>query len=109
MSLALRMGRTLSELRQSMTASEMLMWIEYDRISPVGDIRFIRKHFSVVLERTVSELRGEPCLGLEEFAPAKQEIVCSRSFGGRVSDYIEMRQAICSYASRAAEKLRGEH
>lgn len=39
MSLALRMGRTLSELRQSMTASEMLMWIEYDRISPVGDIR----------------------------------------------------------------------
>lgn len=22
-----------------MTASEMLMWIEYDRISPVGDIR----------------------------------------------------------------------
>ncbi len=39
MSLALRMGRTLSELRQSMTASEMLMWIEYDRISPIGDIR----------------------------------------------------------------------
>lgn len=73
------------------------------------DIRFVRKHFSVVLERTVRELRGEPCLGLDEFAPAKQEIVCSRSFGGRVSDYIEMRQAICSYASRAAEKLRGEH
>ena len=73
------------------------------------DIRFVRKHFSVVLERTVRELRGEPCLGLEEFAPAKQEIVCSRSFGGRVSDYLEMRQAICSYAGRAAEKLRGEH
>lgn len=31
----------------------------------------IRKHFSVVLERTVRELRGEPCLDLEEFAPAK--------------------------------------
>lgn len=73
------------------------------------DIRFVRKHFSVVLERTVRELRGETCLGLEEFAPAKQEIVCSRSFGGRVSDYLEMRQAICSYAGRAAEKLRGEH
>lgn len=39
MSLALRMGRTLSELRQSMTASELLMWIEFDRQSPVGDIR----------------------------------------------------------------------
>lgn len=73
------------------------------------DIRFIRKHFSVVLERTVRELRGESCLGLEEFAPAKQEIVCSRSFGVRVTDYEQMRQAICSYAARAAEKLRGEH
>ncbi|WP_440310579.1 DinB/UmuC family translesion DNA polymerase, partial [Klebsiella pneumoniae] len=59
--------------------------------------------------RTVRELRGEPCLGLEEFAPVKQEIVCSRSFGGRITEYHEMRQAICSYATRAAEKLRGEH
>ncbi|EAQ4600047.1 Y-family DNA polymerase [Salmonella enterica] len=73
------------------------------------DIRFIRKHFNVVLERTVRELRGEPCLELEEFAPSKQEIVCSRSFGERITDYDAMRQAICSYASRAAEKLRGEH
>lgn len=69
----------------------------------------IRKHFNVVLERTVRELRGEPCLELEEFASAKQEIVCSRSFGERVTDYEQMRQAICSYASRGAEKLRGEH
>ncbi|PCQ45000.1 Y-family DNA polymerase [Citrobacter freundii] len=73
------------------------------------DIHFIRKHFNVVLERTVRELRGEPCLELEEFAPVKQEIVCSRSFGERITDYDAMRQAICSYASRAAEKLRGEH
>ncbi|BDG84299.1 TPA: Y-family DNA polymerase [Citrobacter koseri] len=73
------------------------------------DIRFIRKHFNVVLERTVRELRGEPCLEQEEFAPVKQEIVCSRSFSGRITAYEEMRQAICSYASRAAEKLRGEH
>ena len=69
----------------------------------------IRRHFNVVLERTIRELRGEPCLELEEFAPAKQEIVCSRSFGGRITDYEEMRQAICSYAARASEKLRGEH
>lgn len=73
------------------------------------DIRFIRKHFHVVLERTVRELCGEPCLELEEFAPVKQEIVCSRSFSGRITAYEEMRQAICNYASRAAEKLRGEH
>lgn len=73
------------------------------------DIRFIRKHFNVVLERTVRELRGEPCLQLEEFAPTKQEIICSRSFGERITDYPSMRQAICSYAARAAEKLRSEH
>ncbi|RRZ95910.1 translesion error-prone DNA polymerase V subunit UmuC [Erwinia sp. 198] len=68
----------------------------------------IRKHFSVVMERTVRELRGESCLALEEMAPAKQQIVCSRSFGHRVTDYQDMHQAICAWAERAAEKLRGE-
>lgn len=69
----------------------------------------IRKHFNIVLERTLRELRGEPCLELEEFAPTKQQIVCSRSFGDRVAEYDLMREAICSHAVRAAEKLRGEH
>ncbi len=68
----------------------------------------IRKHFNIVLERTVRELSGEPCLELEEFAPTKQQIVCSRSFGDRVTEYELMREAICSHAVRAAEKLRGE-
>lgn len=68
----------------------------------------IRKHFSVVIERTVRELRGEPCLALEEFAPTKQQIICSRSFGDRITDYEQMHQAICMYATRAAEKLREE-
>ncbi|EPC5509210.1 phage tail assembly protein T [Salmonella enterica] len=39
MSLALRMGRTLSELQRSLSASEFQMWAEYDRFSPIGDIR----------------------------------------------------------------------
>ncbi|MEN4587132.1 translesion error-prone DNA polymerase V subunit UmuC [Pantoea agglomerans] len=68
----------------------------------------IRKHFNVVLERTVRELRGEPCLALEEFAPVKQQIVCSRSFGSRITEYTDMRQAVCAFAERAAEKLRKE-
>ncbi|MGG6135551.1 translesion error-prone DNA polymerase V subunit UmuC [Pantoea allii] len=68
----------------------------------------IRKHFNVVLERTVRELRGEPCLELEEFAPTKQQIVCSRSFGSRITEYMDMRQAVCAFAERAAEKLRKE-
>lgn len=69
----------------------------------------IRKHFNVLLDRTVRELRGEPCLELEEFATVKQEIVCSQSFEERVTEYEQMRQAICSYAARGAKKLRGEH
>ncbi|EBW7758671.1 DNA polymerase V subunit UmuC, partial [Salmonella enterica subsp. enterica serovar Alachua] len=95
-------GRRISKklnalgIKTALDLSEQSTWI-------------IRKHFNVVLERTVRELRGEPCLELEEFAPAKQEIVCSRSFGERVTDYEEMRQAVYSYAARAAEKLRGEH
>ncbi|HBW8330636.1 Y-family DNA polymerase [Klebsiella pneumoniae] len=95
-------GRRISKKLETMGINTALQLAD-------TDIRFIRKHFNVVLERTVRELRGEPCLGLEEFAPVKQEIVCSRSFGGRITEYHEMRQAICSYASRAAEKLRGEH
>ena len=95
-------GRRISKKLEAMGIKTVLQLAD-------TDIRFIRKHFNVVLERTVRELRGEPCLGLEEFAPVKQEIVCSRSFGGRITQYHEMRQAICSYASRAAEKLRGEH
>ena len=69
---------------------------------------YIRKTFSVVLERTVRELSGEPCITLEDAPPAKQQIVCSRSFGQRIDTYDEMRQAICRYAQRAGEKLREE-
>lgn len=95
-------GRRISKKLEAMGIKKVLDLAD-------TDIRFIRKHFNVVLERTVRELRGEPCLELEEFAPVKQEIVCSRSFGERITEYDAMRQAICSYASRAAEKLRGEH
>lgn len=66
----------------------------------------VRKHFNVVLERTSRELRGEPCLELEEFSPTRQQIICSRSFGSRITEYGDMHQAICAYAERAAEKLR---
>lgn len=69
---------------------------------------FVRKNFTVVLERTVRELNGEACISLEEEPPAKQQIVCSRSFGERITTYEALRQAICQYAERAAEKLRGE-
>lgn len=70
---------------------------------------FIRRNFSVVLERTVRELNGESCISLEDAPPAKQQIVCSRSFGERITAYESMRQAVCQYSERAAEKLREEN
>lgn len=68
----------------------------------------MRDNFSVVLERTVRELNGESCIPLEELPPSKQQIVCSRSFGERITSKVAMQQALCMYATRAAEKLRGE-
>ena len=39
MTLALRLGRTLHELKQTPTASELRMWIEFDRLNPISDRR----------------------------------------------------------------------
>ena len=68
----------------------------------------IRDQFSVVLERTVRELNGESCIELEEIPPTKKQIVCSRSFGVKVTHFELLREAICEYATRATEKLRKE-
>ncbi|YCH32177.1 translesion error-prone DNA polymerase V subunit UmuC [Erwinia sp. D4-22] len=73
-----------------------------------ADTHLIRKKFSVVLERTVRELRGEPCLALEEIPSARQQIVCSRSYGIKVTAKDEVRQSLCAFAERAAAKLREE-
>lgn len=60
------------------------------------------------MERTVRELNGEQCFPFDETAAEKQQIVVSRSFGTRVTDYDEMMGAITQYTARAAEKLRSQ-
>jgi DNA polymerase V len=71
-------------------------------------IKEIRAQFGVVMERTCNELRGISCLELEDVAPAKQQIMSSRSFGSPVTTLAELREAVASYVSRAAEKLRAQ-
>lgn len=71
-----------------------------------ADPDLIRARFSVVLERTVRELRGVSCLELEEVAPDKQQIMCSRSFGQYLYEREAIEEVIATYVSRAAEKLR---
>jgi DNA polymerase V len=73
-----------------------------------ADTWMLRKNFSVLIEKTVRELRGTPCLELEEAAPAKQEICCSRAFGKRLRELPPIREAVATYAARACEKLRAQ-
>ncbi|TNC53645.1 DNA polymerase V subunit UmuC, partial [Klebsiella quasipneumoniae] len=61
----------------------------------------IPKNFSLVLERTVLELNWESCMSIEEAAPTKQQIVSSRSFCEKITEYDSLRQAGCQYAERA--------
>lgn len=74
-----------------------------------ADPKYIRKHFSVVLERTVRELGGEPCLPLDMDPEPKKEIVCSRSFGRKIYERRQLQEALGQYAIRAAEKLRRQN
>jgi len=73
-----------------------------------ADPKSLRNTFSVVLERIILELRGESCLDLEDIAPAKQQIMCSRTFGELVTNGKELREAATAYTTRAAEKLRAQ-
>lgn len=73
-----------------------------------ADPELMRTKFSVVVERTVRELRGVSCLELQEVVPEKQQIMSSRSFGQLVYDLQELEEAVASYVAKAAEKLRAQ-
>ena len=68
----------------------------------------MRQQFGVVMERLCYELRGTSCLKLEEVAPAKQQIIASRSFGKLVTKQEELAQSVATHTARAAEKLRSQ-
>ena len=69
----------------------------------------MRQQFGVVMERLCYELRGTSCLQLEEVAPAKQQIIASRSFGKPVTSQAELAQSVATHVARAAEKLRAQN
>lgn len=71
-----------------------------------ADSAALRREFSVVFEKTVRELRGTPCISVDEAPTAKQQILVSRSFGKPVTDVEAIVEAVSEFASRAAEKLR---
>ena len=69
----------------------------------------IRRGWSVVLERTVRELQGTPCMDLDHSPAPKKEIACTRSFGHPVTELAQLAEAVTEFASRAAEKVRKQH
>lgn len=68
--------------------------------------KHLRRHFSVVMERLVYELRGENCIALDDMSQPKQQIMVSRSFGRLTANKTDLREALRVHVSRAGEKLR---
>jgi len=71
-----------------------------------ADATTLRKQFSVVLEKTVLELRGTSCLDVDDAPAANQQIMCSRSFGAPATDLAGLIEVVSQFASRVAEKVR---
>ncbi len=86
--------------------NEIGIYTAYDLAK--SDPQLIKNKFNVVLARTALELQGISCLPLEAHAPRKN-IIVSRSFGQKATDFNELREAIANFASRAAEKLRAQN
>ena len=60
----------------------------------------------VVGARLIKELRGEPCIEMKNPLETKKMIATTRMFGEPVTDINDIKEAIATYTSRAAEKLR---
>ncbi|MFW6336751.1 MAG: Y-family DNA polymerase [Phycisphaeraceae bacterium] len=66
----------------------------------------VREHLGIVGQRMVYELRGEPCLEIETLQPDRKNVCVSRSFGQVIEAYEPLREAVATFASQAAVKLR---
>ncbi len=71
-----------------------------------ADVTTLRRQFSVVMEKTLRELRGTSCMALEDAPPTRQQILVSRSFGTPIVQVDGIIEAVSEFASRAAERLR---
>ena len=70
---------------------------------------WIKKCSNVLSSRTAMELRGISCIELEKTTSKRKSCVVSRSFGKRVENFQELKEAVASYCLNASEKLRSEN
>ena len=73
-----------------------------------ADAAALRSQFSVVLEKTLLELRGTPCMEVDDAPASRQQILVSRSFGTPISDVDGIIEAVSEFTSRTAERLRAQ-
>ncbi len=69
---------------------------------------WVKKQMTVVGERTWLELQGQPCISFESYPPDKKQICCSRSFTPMIEQFDVLAEAVASFASQVAQKLRQE-
>jgi DNA polymerase V len=87
--------------------------LQYNGIRSAADLaladpNWIRRSYSVVLQRTALELAGKSCIELEN-TPERKQILVSRSFRPRLTEHDKLRRFMAGYVSRAAEKLRSQN
>jgi DNA polymerase V len=71
-----------------------------------ADVATLRRQFSVVVEKTVRELRGTPCLDVNDAPEANQQIMCSRSFGAPVTELPDLVEVVSQFTSQVARRAR---
>ncbi len=67
---------------------------------------WMHKEFGIVGLRMIKELKGIPCLSLEEPITVRKQLMVSRSFDQEITTLEKLQEAISIYASRLGEKLR---
>ena len=72
------------------------------------DERWVKKQLGILGLKTVLELRGIACFPMEPVAAPKTMRIVSRSFGHLVTALSDLKEAVATYTTRCAEKLRAD-
>lgn len=67
---------------------------------------WIKKSTNVLSAKTVMELRGISCIDLMPYSEKRKSCCVSRSFGRKVSNLEELKEAITAHSLNATEKIR---
>ncbi|MCE6629861.1 Y-family DNA polymerase [Acinetobacter pittii] len=72
------------------------------------EAREMQRQFSIVMARTINELQGISCIEIEDTPPSKKQIIKSCSFGAKVTEIDDLKEAIAMHAQEACKRLREE-